>query len=153
MARYIKRKAASSHMGRSSVGASRREEELLAILEAFRAANNARDVEAVLAFFTEEIIMRMGPAPFTEVHRSKVQVRSFFLEMLPGLRVERTWNHRVAGNTLTFQARYSSDAIRKDLGVDALESTVEAAFEGDKIKSWNATFTPESIEKLWQALE
>jgi hypothetical protein len=55
-------------------------------------------------------------------------------------------------NTVTFMVRCSSDAFRNHFGADTVEAAVEVAFEGDKIKYWNNTFNPETLEKFWTAL-
>ena len=136
----------------SPVMPTSREEELVAILEAFAAAHHTQDVEAVLALVTDDVVYREGPAPFAAVSEGKQHLQSILLELFPSFRIERIWDYKVEGNVLTFQARYSADHIRKHYGIEAFESNIEVTFEGDKIKSWNNTFSPDTIEKLWAAL-
>ena len=133
--------------------AQRSEEELLAITKAFRAAWNARDLEAIMAFFTDDVVFAIGPAPLppgSEIATGKRQVRSNIRLQLSGFHVE-TWDYRVSGNRVSWRFEYSNDFFRNQ-GVDSLEGTHEAAIEGDKIKLWIVTFSPETRKKLEVAL-
>lgn len=134
--------------------ASPREEDLLNITKAYIDAWNARDLEAIMAFFTEDAVLRVGPPPAppgSEFGVGKQQIRSAVRPQLSGFHVDAQ-NYRVSGNTVTFMAQVSADIFRH-MGVDLIEGAVEAIFEGDKIRSWTITLSPETMEKLWASLE
>ena len=132
---------------RSSIGAS--EVDLVSIAKALNAAYNAHELEAVMAFYTDDLVAKVGPAlapSGSEFIQGKEQLRSALVQQLPGFHVE-AWDYRVSGNTVTFAFEYSADFFR-NMGVDSLGGTIEADFEGDKIKSWAVTFSPETRQKL-----
>src|SRR5215203_2553852 len=73
----------------------------LSVLKDHDAAWNAHDVEGVMAFFTDEALVRMEPPPpdeFGGVYSGKEQIRAGFVEpLMAGFHVESS-NHQVAGH-------------------------------------------------------
>ena len=125
--------------------------DLVAIAKAYDAAGNAHGIEAVLAFFIEDIVFRTGPPPLSAITTGKQQARSYLEGILPGFHLE-SWGYRASGEKMTWQSRWSSDRFRV-MGIDYLESTTEATVEVNKIKSVVGTLSPQTIEKLWAVLE
>ncbi len=114
----------------------------LSVVRDFDVAWNAHDAEGVMAFFTDDAVVRMEPAPADEfggVYTGKEQIRAGFVEpLMPGFHVESS-GHQVAGDRVTWTGTVSSDALRQMGGESPVESTAEAVFEGDKIKSFTVT--------------
>ena len=125
------------------------EEDLLALVKAFLDAWNAHDLEAIMAFFTDDVVYRIGPSPAlpdSVIATGKQQVQSHVRPQLPGFHVE-AWDYRVSQNTVTFRFRYSEDYFR-ERGIDSLDGALEVIFEGDKIREVTVTFSPETRDKL-----
>jgi ketosteroid isomerase-like protein len=113
----------------------------LSVQRDYDAAWNAHDVEGVLAFFTDDAVVRMEPAPpddFGGVYTGKEQIRAGFVEpLMPGFHVESS-EHQVAGDRVTWRAMVSGDIFEQMGAESPLESNAEAVFEGEKIKSFTA---------------
>ena len=65
---------------------------------------------------------------------------------MPGFHAE-AWDYRVSGNRVSWMGKWACDLFQ-NMGVDEAEATTEAVFEGDKIKTYTVTFSPETIEKF-----
>jgi hypothetical protein len=134
---------------------SRTEEDLVAIVKAFLATLNTHDVEAALAFFTDDAVLRTSTpsAPLdSEIAIGKQQIRSHLLGVLPGFHLEEAWDYQVSGESVSWLNKWSNDFFR-NMGIDSQENAIKAAFQKDKIKSWTITYSPEEVEKLWVSLE
>ena len=105
----------------------------------FDAAWNAHDLEGVMAFFTDDAVVRPEPPPpdeFGGVYTGKEQIRAGFVEpAMAGFHVESS-DHQVAGDRVTFKAKLWGDLYRQMGAELPVEATGEVVFEGDKIKSW-----------------
>ena len=119
----------------------RRAEEFFAAL-AFEEAWASRDPEGVLGFFAEDAEIRLG-APFRDraFYRGEREVRDFVREYLANndVRVDPT-KKEVVGETVTWTVRISPHLSEDEQDVEPAEGTVEAVFEGAKIRS--LTFAP-----------
>ena len=121
----------------------------VSVVKDFDAAWNAHDVEGVMAFFTDDAVVRMEPAPpddeFGGVYRGKEQIRRGFVEpQMSGSHVDSS-DHRVAGHQegvgdrVVWASTLSGDAFRQ-MGADpTVEAATEAVLQGDKIKFFTAT--------------
>src|SRR4051794_26884056 len=114
----------------------------VSVVKDLDAAWNAHDIEGVLAFFTDDAVVRMEPAPpdeFGGVYTGKEQIRAGFVEpLMPGFHVESS-GHQVAGDRVTWTGMLSGDALAQ-MGAEApVETPAEAIFEGEKIKSFTGT--------------
>src|ERR687894_772773 len=73
----------------------------VSVVKDFDAAWNAHDIEGVLAFFTDDAVVRMEPPPSDElggVYTGKEQIRAGWVEpLMPRFHVESR-DHRVAGH-------------------------------------------------------
>ncbi len=114
----------------------------LSVVRNFDAAWNAHDVEGVLAFFADDAVVRMEPAPpdeFGGVYTGKEQIRAGFVEpFMPGFHVESS-GHQVAGDRVTWIGMVSGDAFTQMGAESPVESPAEVILEGDKIKSFTGT--------------
>ena len=117
----------------------------VSVMKDFDAAWNAHDVEGVMAFFTDDAVVRVEPPPpdeFGGVYTGKEQIRAGVVEpLMPGFHVESS-DHQVAedpeggGQRVTWRARFSNDALAQTGAELPVEATDEVILEGDKIKSW-----------------
>ena len=119
----------------------RRAEEFFAALS-FEEAWASRDPEAVLGFFAEDAEIRLG-APFRDraFYRGEREVRDFVREYLANndVRVDPT-KKEVVGEAVTWTVRISPHLSEDEQDVEPAEGTLEAVFEGAKIRS--LTFAP-----------
>jgi ketosteroid isomerase-like protein len=118
----------------------------VSVMKDFDAAWNAHEVEGVegvMAFFTDDAIVRPEPPPpdkFGGVYIGKEQIRAGFVEpAMPRFHVESS-DHQVAGDRVTFKAKLSGDLYRQMGAELPVEATGEVVFQGDKIKSWVPRF-------------
>jgi ketosteroid isomerase-like protein len=120
----------------------------VSVIKDFDAAWNAHDTEGVMAFFTDDAVVRMEPPPpdeFGGVYTGKEQIRAGFVEpLMAGFHVESR-DHQLAGHQegvgdrVIWASTFSSDLFRQ-MGVEPpVEGTIEAVLEGDKIKSFTPT--------------
>jgi hypothetical protein len=119
----------------------------LSVAKEFDAAWNARDVEGVLAFFTDDAVVRMEPHPpdeFGGVYSGKEQIRAGFVEpLMPGFHVDSR-DHQLAGHQegigerVTWIAMVSGDFFREMGAEPPVASAAEAIIDGEKIKSFTA---------------
>jgi ketosteroid isomerase-like protein len=120
----------------------------LSVVKDYDAAWNAHDVEGVLAFFTDDAVVRMEPSPpddeFGGVYSGKEQIRAGFVEpLMAGFHVDSNDDYRVAedqegGQRVTWSAMLSADLFRQMGAEPPVEATGEAVLEGDKFKSFTA---------------
>ena len=128
------------------------EEHLITLMEAVEEACNAHDLDALTAFFADDVVYRVGPpGALSVVSVGKQQFRDAAKGLMAGLRLE-TWDYRVSGNTVTCRFRNSADVYR-NIGVDYVDGTSEVTFRGDKIEAFNLTYSTESVQKMWAAQE
>ncbi len=133
------------------------EAEIAATVEAFCAAWNTHDIEAIMSFFTDDAVVRVTNTPgsnrgesFSVTGAGQQQIRDMVKGFIPGYRLEY-WDLRVSGNRAILQYRNSADIFRK-MGLDFVEGTAELVFEGEKIKIFNSTHSPQTMQKMWDAL-
>ncbi len=120
----------------------------VSVLKDYDAAWNAHDVEGVMAFFTDDAVVRMEPAPpdeFGGVYTGKEQIRAGFVEpLMPGFHVESR-DHQVAGHQegvgdrVIWASTLSSELFRQMGAEPPVEGTTEAILQGEKIESFTAT--------------
>ena len=130
-------------------------EDPVSVVKDYDAAWNAHDVEGVMAFFTDDAVVRMEPAPpdeFGGVYTGKEQIRAGWVEpLISGFHVESS-DHQVAGHQegvgerVIWTAMVSGDFFRQIGAEPPVKSSAEAVVQGDKIKSFTA-INPEPPEK------
>lgn len=102
--------------------------EPLAVVRALDAACNAHNVDAVMALFADDAVVRQTPpADGVGVYRGKAEIRSWMETQLPGFHVDSR-DHRTSGDTVSWTARMSNDLLRQigrsEVVVDHAEATV-----------------------------
>jgi ketosteroid isomerase-like protein len=112
----------------------------VSVIKDFDAAWNAHDIEGVLAFFTDDAVVRMEPPPsdgFGGVYTGKEQIRAGFVELLmPGFHVDSR-DHQVVGHQEGVGDRVIWTAMVLDetfgqTGAELpVESPAEALVQGD----------------------
>ncbi len=127
----------------------------VSVVKDFDAAWNAHDIEGVLAFFTDDAVVRMEPSPpdeFGGVYTGKEQIRAGWVEpLISGFHVDSS-DHRVAGHQegvgerVIWTAMVSGDFVRQMGAEPPLKSSAEAIVQGDKIRSFTA-INPEPPEE------
>ena len=121
----------------------------VSVLKDYDAAWNAHDVEGVLAFFTDDAVVRMEPPPpddeFGGVYSGKDQICAGFVEtLMEGFHVDSS-NHQIAGTQegvgerVIWTAMVSGEFFRQMGAEPPVESSAEANLEGEKIKAFTAT--------------
>jgi len=132
-------------------------EDPVVVINDFDAAWNAHDAEGVLAFFTDDAVVKIEPPPPGQLgtYAGKEQIRDFVEDLLPGFHVEPR-DHQVAGyqeevgDRVIWAFTLSADSFR-ELGVDPVEGTAEAILQGYKLETFTTTFSPETVEKMQAA--
>jgi ketosteroid isomerase-like protein len=120
----------------------------ISVINDFDAARNAHDVEGVVAFFTDDAVVRVEPPlpdEFGGVYTGKEQIRDGFVEpLMAGFHVESR-DHQLAGHQegvgdrVIWASTLSSDLFRQ-MGADPpIEATTEAVLQGDKIEFFMPT--------------
>jgi hypothetical protein len=119
----------------------------VSVLKDYDAAWNAHDVEGVMAFFTDDAVVRLEPAPpdeFGGVYRGKEQIRAGYVEpTMAGFHVESR-DHQVVGHqegveeSVTWTAMVSGDFLRQMGAEPPVEANAEAVLQGNKLKSFTA---------------
>ena len=107
----------------------------VAVVKAFDAACNAGDIEGVMAFFTDDAVLKDPVEP--KIHRRKQQIREWFVPQMGHFQVAAS-DHRVTGNTVTWRGTLTGDIVRQ-MGSEAIEEAAEAVVQGGKITSFALT--------------
>jgi ketosteroid isomerase-like protein len=122
-------------------------EDPVSVVKDYDAAWNAHDVEGVMAFFTDDAVVRMEPPPpdeFGGVYTGKEQIRAGWVEpLISGFHVE-TSDHQVAGHQegvgdrVIWTAMVSGDFFRQMGAEPPVKSSAEAIVRGGKIRAFTA---------------
>ena len=113
----------------------------VSVVKDYDAAWNAHDVEGVMAFFTDDAIVRLEPGA---VFSGKEQIRAGYVEpFMPGFHVDSS-GHQVTGDQeggqrVTWRAMVSSDFFRQIGEEPPVERIGEAVVEGEKFKAFTGT--------------
>jgi ketosteroid isomerase-like protein len=124
------------------------------VIEAYIAAANAGDLEAILALYADDAFHIALPSPdgSAGVCVGKEQFTMWYEQSLAnGERVElEDGSLAVDGNQASFVARISSEPWRK-LGVEELEAHSEVVVVDGRIMTHVVLLTPESVRTLQAA--
>jgi hypothetical protein len=119
----------------------------ITVIQDFDAAWNAHDLDRALSFFTDDAVVRLVPAPPGEgEYAGKAQIREWAQGLMTGFQVASS-DHQLSGDRITWRFRVSSDAFRS-MGIDPVEGTSEATLQGDRLRSFTVTFSPETVSKM-----
>jgi hypothetical protein len=116
------------------------------VVRAFDEALNAGNVEATLALFAPDAVVRTQNQTYT----GTAQLRSLFMELVAQNINFDSGDHRVSGDTETHTATVSRDDWRR-LGLAWLDATASVVVQGGKIRSFTVTYSPDSTARLQQA--
>ncbi|HLL50515.1 MAG TPA: nuclear transport factor 2 family protein [Thermomicrobiales bacterium] len=124
------------------------------VIEAYIAAANAGDLEAILALYDDDAFHIALPSPdgSAGVCVGKEQFTMWYEQSLAnGDRVElEDGSLAVDGNQATFLARITSEPWR-ELGLEALEAHSEVVVVDGRIMTHAVLLTPESVRQLQAA--
>ena len=125
-----------------------------AVIEAYIAAANASDLDAILALYDDDAFHIALPSPdgSAGVCVGKEQFTMWYEQSLAnGERVElEDGSLAVDGNQATFLAKITSEPWRK-LGLEALEAHSEVVVVDGRIMTHVVLLTPESVRQLQAA--
>ena len=116
--------------------------------ETFIAAWNRHDAEAVLKALADDAVVTLDP-PFPgapPVFNGKAELGGFVQAFIAGIHVA-TRNYGAQGDTVTFDATVSADAVRQ-LGVASVDQSDEVVLRGGKVAAFIIHLTPESAAQL-----
>jgi ketosteroid isomerase-like protein len=147
----------SAHTGHASATALVRaaaSDEPAAMIEAYIAAVNAGDLEAILDLYADDAVHIFLPTPdgSAGVCLGKANFRMWYEQSLAnGDRLElEDGTLAVDGNQATFLTQISSEPWRK-LGLAALEAKADLVVIDGRIMTHVVTLTPESVRTLQAA--
>ena len=107
----------------------------VAVVKAFDAACNTGDIEHAMAFFADDAVVKVPVEP--RVHTGVQQIRAWLQPQLGGFQVAPR-NHRVAGDTVTWEITVTGELVRQ-VGSSAIEETAEAIVRDGKITFFELT--------------
>jgi hypothetical protein len=129
-----------------STSASAQGTDPASVVAAFDTALNAGNVEATLALFAEDGVVRTQSGTYT----GQAQLRALFTEQVGEHIRFDTADRHVVGDTETHTGTVSRDDWRR-LGIAWLDATAEVVVQAGKIRSFTVTFSPDSVARLQAA--
>lgn len=118
----------------------------MAVVTAFNAAVNAHDVDAALALFAPDAVVRFPNQPPPNEYRGTQEIRTWLAADAAQHIQVATENVQVAGERVTWTGRVDIDDLRP-LGI-TLVGTVEATVRDGTIASFSFTLSDETVAKL-----
>jgi ketosteroid isomerase-like protein len=121
--------------------------DVAALADSFVAAWNDHDLDRIMAFYTENAVLRRQP-PFDggRVYRGKDEIRGWVAPLLPGFHATRR-EHRAPGDTVAWDETVTYDAL-KSRGVDTIDVAVDVTLRGDQVASTTVLPSPEAAARL-----
>jgi len=114
----------------------------VSVVRAFDAAFNAHDLEAVMAFFTDDaVVTQLPPPPDGGIYRGKEQIRRWVEAVLPGFHVDSR-EHRTSGDTVAWTASVTGDLFRQMGFSQPFEAQAEAVVREGKVASFTGRNPP-----------
>jgi ketosteroid isomerase-like protein len=136
--------AAFSAVGQSSAAT----EDLLSPIQGLHAAWNAGDEETILGFFTDNATVTVTPttnAP-PQTYVGKERIRTDFVQPYMHRFQVDSRNYRQDGNRMLWESTITAEKFRQE-GINPVEGTAVATFEGGKIASLTFTFSPATQQR------
>jgi hypothetical protein len=122
----------------------------VSIIMAWLDAQNAGDVDAALAFLADDAFITLVPPPMEGhdgVFRGKEEIRAWWENLSSLNGVGSVSNCQVEGDTITCLLNYTDDSL-KALGLDSIDNEFVVIVREDKIQTYTATMTDESLAAL-----
>lgn len=122
---------------------------LLSVAQDFEAELNERDLDRVVACFTDDAVITFFPSPPPDLPRQaqgKVEIRLLTDRLMSGFTIASR-DYALGEHQVTLDATVSTDTLRS-LGIDAVDVTAEVAVTGDKVSAFTVTFSSEAMERL-----
>lgn len=124
-------------------------EDFVALINALHATWNAGSQEnqgIVVGFFANNAVVSLVTSDKTEPYTGQEQIRSFIQKYMPGSRVDSR-NYRSIGTRVSWEStvRWDSASATPEVsqkGLDQIDGTAMADFEGTKISSLTFTLSP-----------
>jgi len=129
-----------------TIGAHAQATDPKSVFDGFHAAVNANDVDAALAFFTDDAVVQFPNQPPPNVFRGKTEIRAWLKGDADQHIQVKTEQVKVAGDTMTWIAKVDTDDVRA-LGI-TIEGSAEAVIQSGKIKSFSFTLSDATLAKL-----
>jgi hypothetical protein len=117
------------------------------VLKAREAALAAGDLDAILRLFADDAVVVTSSGRFLI---GKEQIQGWVQDQVDRRQREEAGARYIQGNKLSWAGKVYREDWHK-LGVSPLDVTQDAIIQGDKIKFFNTTFTPESAARLQAA--
>jgi hypothetical protein len=122
--------------------------ELMTVVNALIAAENAHDADAATALFAEDGVAKLA----VETRTGHEQIRAWQQSLADGdFHVELAGEPQIEGNKVTYHNKVDLKMF-KNLGLGTVEAVSEAVIEGGKIKHYTFALTPEYGAKLREAM-
>lgn len=120
----------------------------VALLETYDFAINGRDVDAALALFADDAVVKVRSGTFTGRDKIRAWLQG---EADKNLRAQVVGQRTVQGDKITWRSSFTRDDL-KNLGIAVAEADDEATVRDSKIRAFSSTLTPETAAKLETAL-
>jgi len=117
------------------------------VLKARETALAAGNLDAILNVLADDVVVVTSSGRFLI---GKEQVRGWVQDQVDRRQREEAGSRYLSGNKLSWAAKVYREDWHK-LGVSPLDVTQDAIIQGDKIKFFNTTLTPESAARLQAA--
>ena len=111
----------------------------LSVIHALDAECNAHDLDAVMAFFAEDAVVRHTPPPDgVGVYHGTEEIRRWFEPQMPGFHVESR-DHRAQDDTVRWSAMMTQDLLRQIGPTGPVAAEAEAVVRAGKIVAFTVT--------------
>ena len=114
---------------------------------------NSHDVDRVMDLYADDAVFIVTPAPpgFPPVSRGKEEIRRLVEALIPGFNA-RSYNFRNAGESETWESTLDADFFTQ-AGIGPATCTTKAVIQDGKVKTFDVTFSPETVAKLEAVLQ
>lgn len=114
---------------------------------------NSQDVDRIVALFSDDAVMTTPKLPgLPDTFTGKGEIRQAVEMYAPGFEASNIQVRDEGSNPVNFTATVTADAIRQ-MGLDSVEEINRLTFRGDEVGDFVIDFTPDTYEKIRQALE
>lgn len=121
-------------------------EETISRAKEFDAAWNAHDADAVVDYFTDDGAVKLQPPPPEGgSYSGKDEIRDFVGAYIADYHAEPRDYQEVEEGKVRWTSKIHA---RPFGGLNPVEGTAEAVFQGGKIKSYTFTFSAETVERI-----